>query len=411
MDTNRYIEDLRFNFPALNTKVNGYRLAYLDNAATTQKPQQVMDSLNKYYTSSNANVHRGVHFLSESASEAYEQARNKIQKFINAEHSAECIFTRGTTEAINLVATSFGQQFIQAGDEILISLMEHHSNIVPWKLLCERTGAKLSIIPIDQNGDLELDNLAELLKPNTKIVAITHVSNSLGTLNPIKQIISQAHALNIPVLIDGAQAAAHLKIDVQDLDCDFYAMSAHKCFGPMGVGLLYGKKQWLEQMPPYQGGGDMILQVTFDKVTYNELPYKFEAGTPSVADAIAWGAAIDYYLKLDLALLARHEHELYFCALSELQTIPGLKIIGNAKNRIGLISFTLDGIHPHDIGTIANQYGVAIRTGHHCTMPLMNFYNIPGTARASFAFYNNYADIDQLCDSLTKAQQLFNKRA
>ena len=411
MDSSEYVEIIRRDFPALDTKVKGYRLAYLDNAATTQKPQTVIDALSKYYNSSNANVHRGVHFLSESATEAYEQARIKVQKFINAKQSLECIFTRGTTEAINLLATSFGQKFVQANDEILISVMEHHSNIVPWKLLCERNGAKLNFIPVTESGELDLSNLDQLLSPKTKIVAISHASNTLGTINPIKQIIQQAHAKNIPVLIDGAQAAAHIPIDVQDLDCDFYAFSAHKCYGPMGIGLLYGKQHWLDQMPPYQGGGDMILQVTQHQVTYNQLPYKFEAGTPSVADSIGWGAAIDYINGLDRKLINQHEHDLLAYAISKLEAIPGLKFIGQAKDKISVISFILDPIHPHDIGTIANEYGVAIRTGHHCTMPLMDFYGIAGTARASMAIYNNFQDIDQLCNSLSKVQEIFHKRA
>lgn len=411
MDAKLYIEKIRQDFPALSTQVNNCPLAYLDNAATTQKPITVIQALETYYRDSNANVHRGVHFLSEMATEAYEQTRNKLQKFINAKSSVECIFVRGTTEAINLVACSFGEKFIQADDEILISLMEHHSNIVPWRLLCERTGAKLKYLPLTHTGELDLSNLDNLLTGKTKLVAVAHVSNSLGTINPIKEIINQAHAKNIPVLIDGAQAAAHLPIDVQALDCDFYVLSAHKAYGPMGVGLLYGKQQWLEQMPPYQGGGDMILQVTQQQVTYNQLPYKFEAGTPSVADAIAWGAAIDYLWQLDTNLIQQHEHDLYTYAMAKLQNIPEIKFIGTAASKISIISFLLGSIHPHDIGTIANQYGVAIRTGHHCTMPLMDFFGIPGTARASLGLYNNYADIDQLCTALNKVQQIFHKRA
>lgn len=411
MDSKLYVEKIRQDFPALSTQVNNCPLAYLDNAATTQKPITVIRALETYYRDSNANVHRGVHFLSETATEAYEQTRNKLQKFINAKSRVECIFVRGTTEAINLVACSFGDKFIQADDEILISVMEHHSNIVPWRLLCERTGAKLKYIPLTHTGELDLSNLDNLLTDKTKLVAVAHVSNSLGTINPIKEIINKAHAKNIPVLIDGAQAVAHLPIDVQALDCDFYVLSAHKAYGPMGVGLLYGKQQWLEQMPPYQGGGDMILQVTQQQVTYNQLPYKFEAGTPSVADAIAWGAAIDYLWQLDTKLIQQHEHDLYTYAMEKLQNIPKIKFIGTAASKISIISFLLGDIHPHDIGTIANQFGVAIRTGHHCTMPLMDFFGIPGTARASLGLYNNYADIDQLCGSLTKVQQIFHKRA
>lgn len=409
MDSNQYIEKIRGDFPALKTQVNAYPLAYLDNAATTQKPQAVIDALSNYYSTMNANVHRGVHFLSETATEAYELARTKVQCFINAKHSDECIFTRGTTEAINLVATSFGQQFVKNGDEILISGMEHHSNIVPWKLLCERTGAKLSIIPITQSGELDLTNLDQLLKPNTKIVAITHVSNALGIINPIKDIIIRAHAKNIPVLIDGAQALAHMKVDVQDLDCDFYAASSHKSYGPMGIGVLYGKRKWLEQMPPYQGGGEMILQVTFDKVTYNALPHKFEAGTPSVGDAIAWGAAISYLETLNRDLIASHEKELLQYLNNKLREIPDIQFYGTSSNKVAIVSFTLKDIHPHDIGTIVNEYGVAIRTGHHCNMPLMDFLGVPGTARASLAMYNNKTDVDQLCDALYKVQELFSR--
>lgn len=403
------INALRAEFPALKTVVNGYPLAYLDNAATSQKPLPMITALSNYYYTMNANVHRGVHFLSESATEAYEAARQKVQRFINAPSAEECVFVRGTTEGINLVASSFGQKFVHAGDEILISMMEHHSNLVPWKLLCERTGAKLKAIPVTETGELDLSNLNDLLTANTKIVAVTHVSNSLGTINPIKQIIQQAHAKNIPVLIDGAQALAHLEVDVQDLDCDFYVSGAHKCYGPMGIGLLYGKQKWLEQMPPYQGGGEMILKVTLDQITYNHLPFKFEAGTPSVADAVAWGVAIDYLGKLDRKAVQQHEVSLLQYAQQKLQDLPGIKFYGTAKQKIGIISFTLDNIHPHDIGTIANECGVAIRTGHHCTMPLMDFYGIPGTARASIAMYNNQQDIDQLYLALQKVQTLFNR--
>lgn len=410
MEFSEYIAAIRQDFPALQTKVNNYPLAYLDNAATSQKPNAVIASLENYYKSSNANVHRGVHFLSESATEAYNQAREKLQKFINAKHSKECIFVRGTTEAINLVANSFGQKFIHAGDEILVSVMEHHSNLVPWHLLCERTGAKLTTLPVTMSGELDLTTLDSLLKPNTKIVAITHVSNSLGTINPVKEVIARAHAKNIPVLVDGAQAIAHLAIDVQDLDCDFYVASAHKCYGPMGIGVLYGKQFWLEQMPPYQGGGDMILKVALDDVTYNELPYKFEAGTPSVADAIAWGSAIDYLQQLEHAKIKQHEQELLSYAMDQLQTIPGIKFYGTAKNKISIISFILDGIHPHDIGTIVNEYGVAIRTGHHCNMPLMDFFAISGTARASFAMYNTQGDVDQLYTAILAAQKMFYRQ-
>lgn len=407
---NKYIEDIRKQFPALQAQVNSYPLAYLDNAATTQKPDKMIAGYVDYYCHMNANVHRGVHFLSESATNAYENSRAKVQSFINAPAASQCVFVRGTTEAINLVATSFGQKFVKSGDEILISMMEHHSNIVPWKLLCERTGAKLVAIPVTQTGELDLTNLDTLLNSKTKIVAVSHVSNSLGTINPIKKIIQQAHAKDIPVLIDGAQALAHIDVDVQDLDCDFYATSAHKCYGPMGIGILYAKQKWLDAMPPYQGGGEMILKVSLDQVTYQVPPFKFEAGTPSVADAIVWGTSIDYLKGLNREDIRKHEHALLKYATEKLSMIPGLKIYGTAPEKISIISFTLDNIHPHDIGTIANEYGVAIRTGHHCTMPLMDFFGIPGTARASMAMYNNEQDIDQLCNALLKVQEVFRRK-
>lgn len=400
---------IRKDFPTLDLKVNNYPLAYLDNAATTQKPQIVIDTLAKYYTKSNANVHRGVHFLSETATEEYELARQKVQQYLGAREPAECVFVKGTTEAINLVASSFGNKFIKNNDEILISIMEHHSNIVPWKLLSERTGAKLVVIPITDDGELNLNTISDLINDKTKILAITHVSNSLGTINPIKEIIKLAHTKNVPVLIDGAQAPAHLSIDVQDLDCDFYACSAHKFYGPMGIGALYAKRKWLEQMPPYQGGGEMILKVGFDKIIYNDIPYKFEAGTPSVADAIAWGAAVDYLHKLDRKSIQLYEQELYEYTMQKLKSIPGIKFYGTAKHKVSIISFTMDGIHPHDIGTITNEYGIAIRTGHHCNMPLMDSFKISGTARISIAMYNNRDDINQLVESLYKVQELFSR--
>lgn len=403
-----YIQQLRQDFPILHHPVHGKKLAYLDNAATTQKPQTVIDCLNNYYCKLNANVHRGLHYLSDAATDAYEMARGKVQKFINAEHPSECIFVRGTTEAINLVATSFGQRFVHAGDEVLITGMEHHSNIVPWKLLCERVHAKLVVLPLTTDAELDLTKLNKLLTAKTKIVAVTHVSNALGTINPIKKIIQKAHAKNIPVLIDGAQAAAHLKIDVQDLDCDFYACSAHKMFGPMGVGALYAKQKWLDLMPPYQGGGEMIEQVTFTKITYAKAPQKFEAGTPAVADAIAWGAAIDYLQQLDKIAIAKHEQELLEYANHALFKLGGIKFYGTSVHKVPIVSFTLDNIHPHDIGTIVNESGVAIRTGHHCNMPLMDFLQISGTSRASFAFYNTVHEIDQLCTALQHVQKVFH---
>lgn len=404
-----YIEQIRRDFPVLQTKVNNYPLAYLDNAATTQKPQIVIDAFADYYQNMNANVHRAVHHLSELATVEFENARRKVQKFINAKQSTECVFVRGTTEAVNLVASSFGSKFVTNGDEVLITMMEHHSNLVPWKMLCERTGAKLVAIPVTENGELDLDKVHNLLNSKTKILALTHVSNSLGTINPVKKIIQLAHAKNIPVLLDGAQALAHLKVDVQDLDCDFYTASAHKCYGPLGIGVLYAKHKWLEQLPPYQGGGEMILKVSLDHITYNEPPFKFEAGTPSIADAIAWGRGIDYLNSLDRDKIHQYEQDLLAYATEKLLTIPGLKIYGTAAQKVSIISFVLDGIHPHDIGTISDKYGVAIRTGHHCNMPLMDFYNITGTARASFGMYNTIQEVDQLCAALLQVQAMFNR--
>lgn len=397
------------DFPALNVQVNGKRLAYLDNASTTQKPQSVIDTLSYYYQNLNANIHRGVHYLSEKATEQYELAREKVKNYINAEHAEECIFVRGTTEAINLVAFSYGQLAVKSGDEILITQMEHHANIVPWKMLCERTGAQLRVLPINHEGELILDNLDDYLRPNTKMIAVTHISNSLGTINPIKEIINSAHNKNIPVLIDGAQSLAHLNIDVQELDCDFYTLSAHKAYGPMGIGVLYAKKKWLEKMPPYQGGGDMILKVTFDEVIYNDIPYKFEAGTQAIADAIGFGAAIDYLASLDKTQVNQQEEKLLSYALSKLKELPGIKFYGQARNKIPILSFTIDDIHPHDIGTILNENGVAVRTGHHCNMPLMDFFGISGTVRASMSVYNTTEDIDQLYDAIIIALKLFKK--
>lgn len=405
-----FVKEIRKMFPVLDQKVNDYPLAYLDNAATTQKPQSVIDAIAKYYTTDNSNVHRAVHTLGERATKDFEDAREKVRAFINAQSVEECIFTRGTTEAINLVATSFGQKFVSKDDEIIISGMEHHSNIVPWQLLCQRTGAKLKVIPVDNNGELELDKLDSLITEKTKIIAVVYASNSLGTVNHVKEIITKAHEKNIPVLVDGAQANAHFKIDVQSLDCDFYTISGHKMYGPTGIGVLYGKKKWLEQMPPYHGGGEMILEVTYDSSTYNELPHKFEAGTPNIAGAIGLGATIDFFNEVGKENIMKYEHELIEYATNKLQEIPGLKIIGNAKTKISVISFVLDGVHPHDIGTILDQYGVAIRTGHHCTMPLMDSLGIPTTARASFAVYNTFAEIDQLANAIKECQKLFLKR-
>ena len=403
------MENIRADFPILREQINGYPLAYLDNAATTQKPQTVIDALTKYYTSMNANIHRGVHYLSEQATSAYEHTRVKIQQFINAPCAKNCIFVRGATEAINLVAASYGGLVVHSGDEILISQMEHHSNIVPWQILCERTGAQLKYIPLTNSGELDLTNLEQLLTAKTKIVAIVYASNSLGTVNPVKHIIKLAHSKNIPVLLDGAQATAHFTVDVQDLDCDFYVLSSHKMYGPTGIGVLYGKEELLEQMPPYQSGGDMILQVTMDKSSYHELPYKFEAGTPAIAAVIAFGAAIDYLANLDSNLIQQYEQDLLHYAEQQLANVPGVQIIGQAKHKISLVSFTLDNIHAHDIGSIVNQYGVAIRTGHHCTMPILDYYGLAATARASLAIYNNRQDIDQLCNALLKVRNMFSR--
>ncbi len=404
------IERIRQDFPILQTKVNNEPLVYLDNAATSQKPLTVIDSINTFYKHFNSNINRGTHYLSEMATLKFEAAREKIRTFINAPSAAECIFTKGTTEAINLIASSFGEQFLQSGDQIVISAMEHHSNIVPWQLLQLKKKIILKIIPLLPNGELDLTNLDNLLTTNTKLVSIVHVSNTLGTINPVKKIIDAAHNKNIPVLLDGAQAVNHLNIDVQALDCDFYTFSGHKMFGPTGIGVLYGKKKYLEQMPPYQGGGQMILKVSFDETIYNELPYKFEAGTQPIAEAIGLAAAIDYINQLDLITLRQHEHELLEYATVKLQTIPEIKIIGTAKEKISILSFAVDQIHPHDVGTILNNYGIAIRTGHLCTMPIMDFYKIPALNRVSFSIYNTFAEIDLLYLGLLEIKKIFTKK-
>lgn len=404
------IERVRQDFPILQTKVNNEPLVYLDNAATSQKPLTVIDSINTFYKHFNSNINRGTHYLSEMATLKFEAAREKIRTFINAPSAAECIFTKGTTEAINLIASSFGEQFLQSGDQIVISAMEHHSNIVPWQLLQLKKKIILKIIPLLPNGELDLTNLDNLLTTNTKLVSIVHVSNTLGTINPVKKIIDAAHNKNIPVLLDGAQAVNHLNIDVQALDCDFYTFSGHKMFGPTGIGVLYGKKKYLEQMTPYQGGGQMILKVSFDETIYNELPYKFEAGTQPIAEAIGLAAAIDYINQLDLITLRQHEHELLEYATLKLQTIPEIKIIGTAKEKISILSFALDQIHPHDVGTILNNYGIAIRTGHLCTMPIMDFYKIPALNRVSFSIYNTFAEIDLLYLGLLEIKKIFTKK-
>lgn len=404
------VNSVRSKFPILKTKPHGQPLTYLDNAASTQKPDVVIDSLTHYYQHTNANVHRGVHYLSELATEAYENTRKKVQHFINARSEKECIFVRGTTEAINLVANSFGDRYFQPGDEILLSQMEHHSNIVPWQLAAKRHGASIKIIPLQANGELDLSNLDNLLTAKTKIIGLVYASNSLGTINPVRTIIEAAHQQNIPVLIDGAQASAHLPVDVRELGCDFYTLSSHKMYGPMGVGVLYGKEKWLEEMPPFQGGGEMILSVTFEESTYNTIPHKFEAGTPAVADVIGLGAAIDFLSDLNTKAVSDYENNLLNYATDKLSQIEDLKIIGTAKEKISVISFVLDDIHPHDIGTIVDQSGVAIRTGNHCTMPVMSYFNIAATARASIGLFNTHEDIDRLVDALLEVKRIFKKR-
>ena len=398
---------LREDFPILKVKVHGKPLVYLDNGATSQKPQAVIEALNRYYSAENSNIHRGVHYLSEHATTVYEAARGKIRQFINARADKEIIFVRGTTEAINLVAQCYGRSFLKAGDEIIVSAMEHHSNIVPWQMLCEQTGAKLRVIPINHDGDLVMEEFRRLLNDKTKFVSITHVSNALGTIVPVKEIVALAHERGVPVMLDGAQAVPHLRVDVQDLGCDFYAFSGHKLFGPTGVGVLYGRAELLEKMPPYQGGGDMISLVTFEKTHYNVLPYKFEAGTPHIAGGIGLGAAIDYLLTLNWQQLATHEHKLLSYATDSLAGIDGLRIIGTAKEKAGVLSFVLDHVHAHDVGTILDQEGVAVRAGHHCAMPVMQRFGVPATTRASFAFYNTIEEIDVLVRAIHRVRKVF----
>lgn len=397
------LEKIRRDFPILHRTVNGKKLVYLDNAATTQKPKSVIDTISNYYLNENANVHRGLHFLSELATEEYENARLKVKEFVNALSASEIVFVRGATEAINLVAESYSRKdYFKEGDEIIISHMEHHSNIVPWQFVRERKNIKLRVIPINDNGELDFDAFANMINERTKFVSIVHVSNTLGTINPIKKIVDKAHEYNIPVLVDGAQASVHLNIDVQELGCDFYAISGHKMFGPTGIGVLYGKAELLNNMPPYQGGGEMIRNVTFEKTTFNNIPHKFEAGTPNIVGGIGLGAAIDYLRSFDIQDIHNHELELLNYGTEHLQNIDGLKIIGTAKNKSAVISFVIDGIHPYDIGTIIDTNGVAIRTGHHCTQPLIERFNLTATARASFALYNTLEEIDLLVESLNK---------
>lgn len=401
------INTIRKDFPILTQQVNGKPLVYFDNGATSQKPQPVIDAISKYYEVINANIHRGVHTLSQIATDAYEQSRLKIQKHINAEHAHEVIFTSGTTGAINLVASSF-TTFLKPGDEILISALEHHSNIVPWQLLCQRSGAILKVIPMDQNGELIMAGYDKLLSEKTKIVAVNHISNALGVINPIKYMIGKAHQSGAAVLIDGAQAVPHLQPDVQDLDCDFYAFSGHKMCGPTGVGVLYGKEDWLNKLPPYQGGGEMIKEVSFEASTWADLPHKFEAGTPNIADGIALGTAIDYLHDIGFDNIQKQEKELLQYATEKLSQIEGLTIFGHTQQKTSVISFNIDGIHPYDIGTILDKMGIAVRTGHHCAQPVMAFFRIPGTVRASFSFYNTKEEIDKLAAAIHKAKLMLS---
>ncbi|MGH7823927.1 MAG: SufS family cysteine desulfurase [Candidatus Binatia bacterium] len=401
------VQTVRKDFPLLDARVHGKPLVYLDNGATSQKPRVVIDALSRYYATENSNIHRGVHFLSERATGAYEAAREKIQRFVNAPSPQELIFVRGTTEAINLVTQSYGRTFLKEGDEIIISAMEHHSNIVPWQILCGQVGAKLRIAPVNHDGELVVEEYRRALNERTKFVSITHVSNALGTIVPVKEIVRLAHERGIPVLVDGAQAVPHFPVDVQDIGCDFYAFSGHKLFGPTGVGILYGRAELLDAMPPYQGGGDMISLVTFEKTHYNVLPYKFEAGTPNIAGGIGLGAAIDYLDGLDWDEVAEHERNLLAYGTTALSAIPGLRIIGTAKEKAGVISFVFDQVHAHDVGTILDQEGVAIRAGHHCAMPVMQRFGVPATARASFAFYNTRTEIDVLVKALHRVLKVF----
>ncbi|MGA2371609.1 MAG: cysteine desulfurase [Candidatus Korobacteraceae bacterium] len=401
------VEEVRRDFPILHQQVYGHPLVYLDNAATSQKPRAVIDAISHYYERGNANIHRGVHFLSEHATEEHEAARRIVQRFLNAADKREVIFVRSATEGINLVAQTYGRKHVSAGDEVLITEMEHHSNIVPWQMLCEEKDAKLRVIPINDRGELMMDELPKLLGPRTKLLAVTHVSNALGTITPLRRIIEIAHSRGVPVVVDGAQAVPHLKVDVQELDCDFYVFSGHKVYGPTGIGVLYGKRALLEAMPPYQGGGDMIRSVTFEKTLYNDLPYKFEAGTPNIGGAIGLGAAIDYINHLGIDNIAAHEHDLLAYATESLSAMPDIRIIGTAAEKAAVISFIIEGIHPHDIGTILDRSGIAIRTGHHCAQPVMQRFRIPATARASFAMYNTRGEVDALVEGIQKVKEVF----
>ena len=406
MERFQSVKRCRHHFPLLRQRVNGKPLVYFDNAATSQKPQVVIDATIRYYEEENSNIHRGVHYLSERATQAYEGVRVKVQHLLNAAHQREIVFVRGTTEAINLVAHSYGRMAVGRGDEVLISAMEHHSNIVPWQILCAEQGATLRVIPIDDRGEIIPGEYERLLTARTKIVALAHVSNALGTINPVRAMVAQAHERGIPVLLDGAQAVPHMKVDVRELGCDFYAFSSHKAFGPTGVGILYGVTRLLDAMPPYQSGGDMIKSVTFEKTVYNDLPHKFEAGTPNIGGGIAFGAAIDYINEIDLNSVAEFEHDLLEYATRGVLEIPGLRIIGTARQKAAVLSFVIDGIHPHDIGTILDHEGIAIRTGHHCAQPVMQRFGVPATARASFAFYNTREEIDVFLAALRKVKEV-----
>ena len=402
------VAKIRGDFPILKQQVNGKPLVYLDNASTSQKPQVVIDTLVRYYTTENSNVHRGVHSLSQQASEDYEATRTKVRHFINADNDREIIFVRGTTEGINLVAQSYGRQHVGEGDEVIISAMEHHSNIVPWQILCQEQGAHLRVIPINDAGELLLDEYEKLLSPRTKLVSIAHMSNVLGTINPIEQVVAMAHSRGVPVLVDGAQAAPHMSVDVRKLDCDFYAFSGHKLYGPTGIGILYGRAELLESMPPYQSGSDMIKSVTFERTLYNDLPYKFETGTPNIAGVVGLGAAIDYVVSLGLDRIAAYEHEVLEYGTRRLSTISGLRLIGTAREKAGVLSFVMESAHPHDIGTILDTEGIAIRTGHHCAQPLMDRFGISATARASLAFYNTKEEIDSLVKGIDRVLEVFS---
>lgn len=401
------VNKIRADFPILREKARGHKLVYLDNAATSQKPKAVIDAIVGYYEHDNANIHRGVHYLSEKATEHFESARKAVQRFVNAKQASEIIFVRSATEAINLVAQTYGRVHVGVGDEVLITAMEHHSNIVPWQLLCQEKQAKLRVAPINDDGELILEEFERLLSPRTKIVAVGHVSNALGTVNPLPQICAMAHARNIPVVVDGAQAAPHVRIDVQALDCDFYAISGHKMYGPTGIGVLYGKMALLEAMPPYQGGGDMISSVTFDKTVYNKVPHKFEAGTPDMSGAVGLHAAIDYLTSLGMDNIASYEHDLLAYATEKFSTIPGVRLIGTARQKASVLSFVVEGIHPHDVGTILDQEGIAVRTGHHCAQPVMERFGVDATARASLGLYNTREEIDALVRGIQKVKEVF----